>query len=373
MVGRFDGVALAAVTPGQRRPDQSTAHDGPPIVRLPDGGRALLVQPLGMPRTLPVLAPADADGPCRTGTDAWRPTSTDRGIVEVAVFGLEPPPWSASATPGRELTTAVRQRGGDVDRLAVLPPVVVADLVAVAPLRGGRTHLGVHGAATTACGRLPLRGQPAPPGQADCLRCLRAASVAERLDRQHAHYPLLVALAGPLLAGAATRLWQRLAHRDPGTHPELLDAMVGAVAYRLPGAPDTDDILPLIRRHLDAASPEVRHWAAQQSLTRLDREVRRLAVRHPTKLPPGAEQQLALNSGVMDPAAAAEVLVAALEEVGPAPALEPVALRVATRAGAEVCDRVERWRRRHRVAAALGSGPRHHHSPATTIRRTVQT
>ena len=248
-MGRFDGVALIACGPaGSHVADRARlqdAIDGCNTVTLPDGRLAAIERPLGVPGCLSVLTVDD------TGDGRWGPAKTDDGVSEVVVRGLSSLPPHTPRGDHDDLASVVVAAGATRDHLAVLPPADVVDLVALTPLSGGRTHIGRRGDARTACGRLPLRGEPRPLGRVDCLRCLRASVVADRLDQQHHSYPALVALAGPVLAAAAAQLWRRLAHRDPGMHPELLDSMVGAIAYRLPGAPEPDDVLVLVRRHLD--------------------------------------------------------------------------------------------------------------------------
>ena len=390
-MGRFDGVALLAA----RAPDEHSrpladrtallrAIDQLGAVRLPDGTVAHVDHPLGVPRWLPALAPeAAAATPTDATTspplgDGWQvdptvatpasATSASWGdgwqvdptapVAEVVLIGLTPARPRTSRADLDDLDAAVRRAGAAPEHLAVLPPVPVDDLVGVRPLTGSRVHLGLHGTDLTVCGRLPLRGDPHDPAYVDCRRCLRSTPVASRFDQQLRHLDDLIALAGPLLVGAAARLWQRLHHRDVEHLPPLLDSMTGALAYRLPGAPDTDEVLTQVRRHRQVASSPVRRWAAAQALQRLEVSFRRLAAEHPTDLPFNVTGRLDITSGLLDPAEAADLLVTALEEDGPAPALEPLVAQLARRAGEDRSERVERWYRRQRVAAALAGGAR---------------
>lgn len=325
-MGVFDGVAVAVHT------DVEVVLDpGGGFLRLPDGSLARRTRPPGFPTRL--LDASDAsDG---------RPVLVLEPVgPEVAgVVGAHPGP--------PELGDAWR----------VVPPAVVDRLVACRPLPGPRVHLGIRGEATTRCGRLPLRGAPEPAGRATCRSCLSDPEVAERHDVQLAEHPVLLTVLDTFTAGATDRLWVRYAHRDPGMLPALLDAMIGARELLLPGAPGHDEVLAAVRTHREVASSPVRDWAAQQARMQLTAVLPRLVARHPRSV--GADVRGALDQAValLDPTDAAELLVGLLEEQGPAPVLESVALQAAERAGEVASPRVVRFRRRHAVAAALGARP----------------
>jgi hypothetical protein len=345
-VGRFDGVALvtldaatlAARLAGARQLaaafDREVLLAG--VTRRPVRAR----RPAGFPATLPDPGPGVVVVGLRATADASP--------------GSRPgPPIRVEPLAGRRGRTG--HGSWRVAEVAVVPPVHVDDLVGCRPLSGQRVHLGVVGQAMTVCGRLPMQGGPAAPGAVDCLRCLRSTLVVGRHDAQLAHHDRLVALSDTLVAGAADRLWLRLAHRDPGSLPALLDSLVGALVHHLPAAPTVDEILVQVRRHRDVASPAVRAWAAEEARQRLTRRLPLFAATHPTRLDGPTASQLAMASDLLEPADAAEVLVGLLEDHGPAPALEPLALRAARRAGDAASERVVRWRRIQDVARALGS------------------
>jgi hypothetical protein len=345
-VGSFDGVALVAVEAAT--PAAATA-----------GARHLAAA-----FDLEVLLPGVARGSVMARRPAGFPATLPHPGPGVVVIGLRAT-TERRAEPRREPPVQVEPLAGRHGRtgygpwrvagIAVVPPADVADLTACRPLSGQRIHLGVIGQRMTVCGRLPMQGDPTAPGAVDCLRCLRSSLVVARHDRQLSHHDGLAALSDTLVAGAADRLWRRLAHRDPGTFPALLDSMVGAIVHQLPGAPSVDETLMQVRRHRDVASPAVGTWAAEEARQRLTRRLPLFAATHPTRLDAPTASQLGLASDLLDPADAAEVLVSVLEDHGPAPALEPIALRAARRAGDTASERVVRWRRIQSVAQALGS------------------
>lgn len=350
-VDRFDGVALIAVGGTD---DASRAAGRRALVdrvsrtehaRLADGRIVGVRRPFGFPATLP-------------------PDVGDRGGEAVVVVGLlaAPPPRGAHgghapSLGGLRQLAAPTATGWWVEDLAVVPPVWIADLVACRPLIGGGVHAAVVGHAMTLCGRLPVRGDPVAPGAVDCPRCLCSDEVSARHDRQLAQHGALVEFVGPFAAGVADRLWQRLGHRDAADVPALLDAMVGAITLRVPGAPSADTTLAHIRRHRTVASEPVRRWAAAEARERLTRGLIRSVATHPVVLDRDTQERLDLAADLVDPAETAEVVIDVLDQHGPAPALEPVALHLATRAGDAASPRVERWRRIHRVARALAGAP----------------
>lgn len=345
---RFDGVALLAVggTDAASRAagrhllvDRVASTIG---VALADGRVVGVRRPFGFPPTLP-------------------PDAGVRGGEPVVVVGLraaapprDPPrdrvpslvEWAQVAAP----TATGWWR---VEDLAVVPPAQTIDLVACRPLGGGGGHAALVDRAMTLCRRLPVRGNPVAPGVVDCRRCLRSEELSVRHDRQLAHHRALVDLVGPLAAGVADRLWQRLAHRDVADLPARLDAMVGAIMLRVPGAPSVEATLVQVRHHRAVASAPVRRWAAAEARKRLTRGLIHSVATHPVHLDRETQERLAVAADLVDPAETAEVVIGLLEEHGPAPALEPVALHLATRAGEAASPRVDRWRRIHEVARAL--------------------
>jgi hypothetical protein len=351
-VDGFDGVALIAVggtdaasrAAGRRTLVDRVARTA--SVQLADRRIVGVQRPFGFPPTLPP-----------------DPGSLDGEAVVVVGLRATPPHRETSRehVPSLEGLTDIAGSVGTgswrTERVAVVPPVRLTDLVGCRPLDGGGSHLGLVGQAATLCGRLPLRGDPVAPGAVDCLRCLRSDEIAARHDRQVAHHGALVALTGPLTAGVADRLWQRFAHRHIAELPALLDAMVGAIILRVPGAPSVETTLPHVQRHRAVASDAVQRWAAAEALDRLTRGLVRAAAAHPVSLDRDTRERLAVVSDLVDPVETAELVVRVLEEHGPAPALEPVALHLAERAGDAASPRVDRWRRIHTVARALSGVP----------------
>jgi len=357
-MGRFDGVALLGVDgPSERaraagRDALIDQLDAYPRILVPGDGLADVRRPLGFPHLLPAH-------PAPLPTD---PVGRSAAIDAVVVLaGLLP--------VGEAIVRAARTRDEPVDLaglrgrsaagpwsigvVAIVPPAQTGDLQGCRPLEGGGTHVGLRGGSMTLCGRLPLRGDPVAPGAVDCRRCLRSDEVSARHDRQLLHHGELVELAGPLTSGVADRLWQRLAHRDAAEVPALLDAMVGAITLGVPGAPSVEATMVQVRRHRAVASGPVRRWAAAEARERLTRGLIRSAATHPVHLDPDAHERLAMAADLVDPAETAELVIGVLEEHGPAPGLEPIALHLAERAGDAASPRVDRWRRIHAVARAL--------------------
>lgn len=359
-VDRFDGVALIAVggtddasrAAGRRALVDRVARTA--HLRLADGRIVGVRRPFGFPATLPtdaghrggeavVVVGLLAASPPRGSPDGHAPRGSHGGHVP--------------SLGGLGQLAAPTATGWWVEDLAVVPPVRITDLVACRPLAGGGVHAALVGHAMTLCGRLPVRGDLVAPGAVDCRRCLDSEEVSARHDRQLAQHGALVELVGPLAAGVADRLWQRLGHRDAAEVPALLDAMVGAITLRVPGAPSTDTTLAHIRRHRTVASEPVRRWAAAEARERLTRGLIRSVATHPVLLDRDTQERLDLAADLVDPAQTAEVVIDVLDQHGPAPALEPVALHLATRAGDAASPRVERWRRIHQVARALAGAP----------------
>ena len=348
-MGAFDGVALIALDAASHRLQTARRrslvaefeHDR--VVVLPDGSCAVVWRFSGLPQ---VVGPLSLDeGP------------SGSAFLVVGLRSPRQPPDRSAVDAAVDLSELLEAGGVGTPldgRVAVVPPVPVHDLCACRPLNGGRTHIATIGADRTACGRLPVRGEPRSPAAVDCVRCLRSNLVAARHDGQLASHGDLVAVGGSLVAGAADRLWLRFAHRDPGQLPPLLDSMVGAIVCGLSPAPRVDEVLVQVRRHRETASPSVLRWAGTQARRRLARLLPAVAATHPTRLNPGTERQLASLWRLLSPAEAAEELVAALEDHGPAPALESLALQTARAAGDDASSRVDRWRRIQSVAQALG-------------------
>ncbi len=350
----FDGVALVTVSGdsvsgrSEARRAVIAALDARPRLLLPDGSHGVGYRIPGLPATLPTIP--------------------DQPGGEAVVVGLQPDrAGSGSQAPSDtpDPPIALRALGGggpgsrwQVDDVAVVPPITVTDLRACRPLSGGKVHVGALGEQQTACGRLPLQGDRRGSDAVDCLRCLRSNLVAHRHDAQLSAHGRLVALVGSLAAGVADRLWLRFTHRDPRTLPALLDSMVGAIVHGASGAPGLDETMKLIRRHRRDASVEVHRWAGTEALARLETSLPRLVATHPTTLDPSMRRQLALMSDLLRPPDAADLLVAMLEDHGPAPALEPLTLRLARKAGTGASDRVDRWRRIHTIARTLGASGR---------------
>ena len=341
-MSRFDGVALLQVAAPDRRAQAAgvraltSALEQRPVLRLPDGSAAQARRPPGFPRRLPT---SDDDEVVLAGLAPCERRPLPRAAIDALRGRTEAGSWS-------------------VGRIAVLHPIPADDLLAVRPLDGGRIHVGLRQHGATACGRLPLRGDQHPAGLIDCDRCLHAEVITDRQDHQLLAYPTLVAVAGPLLAGAAAQLWRWYAHRDPTQVPGILDATVGAIVHGFPGAPTADEALALVSAHRANASAPVRNWAAGVARDRLDDGLRAQRRRRQHGLGPQMQAPLRLLSDLMEPAEAAELLVGLVEQHGPSPALEPAVLDAARRAGAVASERVQRWRRLHEIAVALSGDKR---------------
>ena len=245
-----------------------------------------------------------------------------------------------------------------VTEVAWMPPADVRRLRAVRPSHGGRTHVAVRGEQSSVCGRVPASGGQEPACSVDCVRCLRSSVVTRLHDDQLQRYPVLVELAGELIAGASARLWQRMAARDPDRLPELLDSMAGAIACGFPGAPQVDRVLVLVHRHQEVASSAVVRWAAAEMQRRVQQLLPSALRSRPTEIDWDVYPQLVSFVELAGPAESAEVLVRLLQLHGPAPAYEPLIARVARDAGDEVSEEVDHWRRIQAVAGALAGGRR---------------
>lgn len=361
-MGVFDGAAILALeavepsSPAAGRPGPVGGLDCGRVVACPTGERGVAVRPPGVPATLALTDDVDLAAATDAAGNARREGRV--GLVMV----LQPETAAGPHQGGRDCGVVSVRAAGEatvgegwrVAEVACMPPVSIDDLVVCRPRQGERTHVGVAGAATTACGRLPLpRASVGHAGEVDCLRCLRSNVVASRLDAQLDGYHQLAAVAGRLSAAVAARLWLRVDHRGPERVPALLDAMVGAIVHQLPGAPDADATLARVRRHRHLASPPVRRWAQHHARRRLTDVLARVVPHHPTRLPPELKRELIVGRDLMEVAEAADVLVAALEAHGPASAVEPVALQAAVRAGQAASPRVARWREIHQAARAL--------------------
>jgi hypothetical protein len=304
-------VGLGASTEVARRHDAAEVRrraDGR-LARLADGALARITLPIGLPGTLR----------CDDGA----------ACTEVAILGLtEVADDHRSADIGPILPSA---------RVAVLPPVPVRDLVAVEPLPGGRVHAARWGEDTLACSRLPVAGPTRPPTAIDCPRCLAQGVLGERLVAQLAAVPDLVALAGPLSAGAAARWWWRTDHLDPDVHPTVLDSAVGALVHALPGAPNPETLLTRLAEHGEHLSAAARTWAVAAA--------RRRATT--------GGDAVRLLARLLPPAEAGELLLEVLGERPGDRELEALLWDVAVRAGPAGSTRLQRWRRIQAVAAAL--------------------
>ncbi len=362
---RFDGVALlglGASAEVARRHDAAEVRrraDGR-LVRLAGDALARITLPIGLPATLrcdtgaactevAVLGLAEVADGRRGGSGSARDGGSGSGRAGGSGSGSAGGSGSGSAddqgTPlalERLLTPSQPEAPGPNlagARVAVLPPVPVRDLVAVEPLPGGRVHAARWGEDTLACGRLPVSGPTRPPTAIDCPRCLADGVLGERIVAQLAAADDLVALAGPLTAGAAARWWWRTDHLDARDHPAVLDSAVGALVHALPGAPDPDALLARLAEHGDPLSAAARTWAvaaARRRATTDDDAVRLLA-------------------RLLPPAEAGELLLDVLGERPGDRELEALLWEVAVRAGPAGSPRLQRWRRIQAVAAALAS------------------
>ncbi len=338
-VSRFDGVALVSLETGDIEPELACAE----LLRALPEGMVLLDGSRRAARAwvpgVGAALPADAPSPdpvalvplTRVPRGSRRRTAVD--LARVCSSG-QPGRWRAA-------------------RIAWMSPAVTEGWTAVRPLAGGRTHLVLPDESWTACGRLPAHGPPGELRAADCPRCLRSPTAADAFHRQLGDLEELADLVGPLAAATAARLWPRLAHLSPETCPPLLDGMVGSLLHRRPGAPSVTETLTLLGRHASVASPPVRRWAAQEARRLLASRLARITSRHPARLDAGVASQLRLVQALLPTREAATALVDLLERFGPAPAMEPLVLETVRGAGTDLPERVEQWRRRHEVAAAL--------------------
>ena len=243
-----------------------------------------------------------------------------------------------------------------VAEVHLVPPVETRGLAAATPLVGSRTHLTAPGGSVALCGRVPVDGPLLAASATDCPACLRCETVRARVDEQLAWHTTAAAHVGAWTAGAAARWWPRLA---PLSHPPIGpigDAAVGLLHHDLPGAPDSDTALSLVTDHVAGVAATTRRWAAGAAQRRLAELLATTLPQHPTHLDEELRTRISTAEVLLNAACLAEVLVAAVEDLGPALALEPDTVRIATAAGTAASERVQRWLRLQRVAAALGGG-----------------
>ena len=322
-------------------------------LRTPEGDRVAARRPLGYP---PLLA---HDGEV---ADPWRTPAVTRSLV-AALRYAEAEPAGYHGDLLTELDGTTSHGRWWVARACVVPPVQTGGLVAATPVVGTRTHLTTSGGSVALCGRVPVRSPLSPARSADCPACLRTDTVRARLDAQLAHHQAIADHAGALTAGAAARWWPRFARLSGQTGGPVGDAAVGLLHHGLPGAPDVDTALTLVADRVTSVAAATRRWAAAEVEQRLRRLLRATLPRHPRELDTDLRDLLATAEALLDATALADLLVGALEELGPAIALEPVAARLAMAAGPAAPERVQRWLRLQRVAAALGGGS----TPTTTL------
>ena len=323
------------------------------VLRTPEGDRIAARRPHGYP---PLLA---HDGEV---ADPWRTPAVTRSLVatvEHAEGGLAGPHGDLLT----DLAGTTTHGRWWVARASVLPPVQTRGLIAATPVVGARTHLTPSGGSVALCGRVPVRSPLGPARSADCPACLRSDTLRARLDAQLAHHAALADHAGALTAGAAARWWPRLARLAGPADGPVGDAAVGLLHHGLPGAPDIDTALTVVADQVTHVAEVTRRWAAVEVEQRLRGVLRATLPRHPRQLDTDLHDLLATAEVLLDAATLADLLVGALEELGPAIALEPVAARLAAAAGPAATERVRRWRRLQRVAAALGGGS----APTTTL------
>ena len=287
--------------------------------------------------------------------DPWRCPAASRAVVARLLpdgaGARRSEPIRLSDLAGR--TTYGRWWAVDVH---LVPPVETRGLAAATPVIGSRTHLGVPGGSSALCGRVPVHEPLHPASAADCPACLRCGTVRARVDEQLAWHQAVATHLGAWTAGAAARWWPRLAQLCRPPVGPIGDAAVGLLHHGLPGAPDGDTALTLVTDHLAGVATTTRRWAAGQAQRRLRDLLAATLPRHPTHLDDDLRTLIATAEVLLDAAPLAEVLVTALEDLGPALALEPDTVRIATAAGTAASERVQRWLRLQRIAAALGGG-----------------
>ena len=330
-------------------------------VRAPDGATFAARRPLGFP---PLLAHDDAVG------DPWQAAGVARSLVAT----LQPPGAGTRGGPGSRpapgMPATTRVRGARLTELAgttphgrwwvaqvhLLPPVTTRGLIAATPVVGSRTHLTTAGGSVALCGRTPVRAPLGPAVSTDCPACLATDDVRARLDAQLAQHASIATQVGALTAGAAARWWPRLAHLAAQPVGALGDAAVGLLHHGLPGAPDRDTALTVVADSRATVAAVARRWAEGEVRRRLLARLRVTLPGHPTRVDDELTGLLATAELLLDPATLADLLIGAFEDLGPSVALEPLTARIAAAAGPQVPERVQRWLRLQRVAAALGNG-----------------
>lgn len=288
--------------------------------------------------------------------DPWRCPAAARALVATLL--------PDGAGPRRAQPVTLPELGGSslhgrwwVADLHLVPPVETRGLVATTAAIGSRTHLSAAPDGRLAlCGRVPVRAPIHPAGAADCPACLGCETVRTRLEEQLAWHAPIAAHVGAWAAGAAARWWPRLAHLPAQPVGAIGDAAVGLLHHELPDAPDGDTALALVTAHVADVATTTREWATREVQGRLQALLATTLPRHPIHLDDDLRLLLATAEVLLDAATLAELLVAACEDLGPALALEPETLRLATAAGTTASGRVQRWLRLQRVAAALGGG-----------------
>lgn len=247
-----------------------------------------------------------------------------------------------------------------VEATCWIAPADVHGLGAVRLASGGRQHLVWDNRDESVCGRVSVRTASSfvtrvNHFRVECRRCLSSVHVAQLQEAQLEGLPALTQLVGRLEAATMACIWPRMAHRDPERLPQILDGMAGALKYRIPGAPEFDRVLQLMRRHAGVASREARAWMVESVRPSVIGAVRHMRIRMVSE--PGAFGTSGLRwlQYLPDPDAA-DLLIEALRTYGPVPSLESAALSLARRAGDAVSEQTDRWRRTHEIAAALGGG-----------------
>lgn len=360
-VAVFDGVVLVTLDGDQPAARAVGEHhlaarlERGSTIGTPEGARYAARRPLGYPALLP------HDG---GAADPWQAGEVTRSLV-AALRPVAPGAGRSRADLLTDLTGTTTHGRWWVARVGLIPPVQTRGLLCATPVIGSRTHLTVPGAGTALCGRVPVRAPLGPAPSADCPACLRSDRVRVRLDAQLAHHDALAGHVGALTAGAAARWWPRFAHLVEEPVGPVGDAAAGVLHHRLPGAPDLDTALALIAASVTSVAAATRRWAAAEVEQRLRTVLRSTLPRHPTQLTDDLRALLATAEVLLDAATLADLLVGAFDDLGPALALEPVTARLAAAAGPLAPDRVQRWLRLHRVAAALGGrDPTHPNGPA---------
>ncbi len=348
-VAIFDGVAVAVARGREEvswrdvrtNPNARAAHR----IRLDDAATFPIADAYGFPRIWPVHGHQRARH------------------IALAV------PLAPGSHPGAPVTPAISIAGyakralvgsWEIDATEWIAPAAARGLHAVRPAPGHRLHLGLDGAASI-CGRISVDAMASRSAtrderfRIDCGRCRSTSHVAGLQDEQLARFGALSERVGLLEAATMAQIWPRMSVREPKSFPLVLDGMVGAVIYQMPGSPDPMHVLEVLRRHTGVVSAESRSWMIEMVRPRVVAAVRQLRANGSTVSDAVDAKGLRLLRYLPAPDAA-DTLVSALLDHGPVPALEPMALRLAEEAGGQATDQIIRWRRIHRIAAALGGG-----------------